>query len=99
MSYSQFNKVLLIPFVLSIIHHLDNVVARVGFDRNYVVSYGYDHVSFLDDGTKIQLSMDEATGSGFRSKKSYCSGFFKMKIKLPEQQSPGVVSTFYVSIY
>ncbi|XP_019463146.1 PREDICTED: putative xyloglucan endotransglucosylase/hydrolase protein 1 [Lupinus angustifolius] len=97
MSYSQFNKVLLIPFVLSIIYHLDNVGAKVGFHKNYVVSYGYDHVSLLDNGRKVQLSMDMASGSGFRSKKSYSSGFFEMKIKLPEQQSPGLVSTFYLT--
>lgn len=36
------------------------------------------------------------SGSGFRSKENFASGFFEMKIKLPTGESAGVITTFYV---
>nr|XP_004292365.2 PREDICTED: xyloglucan endotransglucosylase/hydrolase protein 2-like [Fragaria vesca subsp. vesca] len=69
----------------------------VRFDENYVVRYGNDHISKLDQGREVQLSLDLASGSGFNSKRGYGSGFFEMRIKLPARHSPGVVTTFYLS--
>ncbi|KAF5930580.1 hypothetical protein HYC85_031453 [Camellia sinensis] len=37
-------------------------------------------------------------GSGFGSKLSYGSGFFHMRTKLPDKDSAGVVTAFYVMI-
>ncbi|XP_038702963.1 xyloglucan endotransglucosylase/hydrolase protein 3-like [Tripterygium wilfordii] len=37
------------------------------------------------------------TGSGFASKQSFGSGFFHLRIKLPNKNSAGVVTAFYLS--
>ncbi|KAL5798733.1 hypothetical protein ACOSQ2_003553 [Xanthoceras sorbifolium] len=65
------------------------------FDRNYYVTWGYNH--FLNQGPEIQLSMDQSSGAGFASKRSFGSGFFNMRIKLPDRNSAGVVTAFYLT--
>ncbi|XP_058114276.1 xyloglucan endotransglucosylase/hydrolase protein 2-like [Magnolia sinica] len=67
------------------------------FNYNYAVTFGGDHVVSLDQGREIQLTMDKSTGSGFGSKFDYGSGFFYMKIKLPDKDTAGVVTSFYLS--
>lgn len=37
------------------------------------------------------------TGSGFGSKMSYGSGLFHLRIKVPDRNSAGVVTAYYVS--
>ncbi|CAN0915395.1 Xyloglucan endotransglucosylase/hydrolase protein 2, partial [Linum grandiflorum] len=80
----------------------NNVVVNGGetpFDENYGVTWGYDHVSQINQGTEVQLSMDRSSGAGFASKVSYGSGFFRLRMKLPDRNSAGIVTAFYVSIY
>ncbi|XP_043719947.1 xyloglucan endotransglucosylase/hydrolase protein 2-like [Telopea speciosissima] len=67
------------------------------FDTNYEITWGYDHVQSIDQGTQIQLSMDNSSGSGFGSKLNYGSGFFSLKIKLPDKDSAGVVTAYYLN--
>ncbi|XP_043705614.1 putative xyloglucan endotransglucosylase/hydrolase protein 1 [Telopea speciosissima] len=40
--------------------------------------------------------MDKSFGSGFGSKLSYGSGFFSLRTKLPDKDSAGVVTAFYL---
>lgn len=35
---------------------------EIGFDVNYKVIWGGDHVVYMNQGKEIQLSMDEASG-------------------------------------
>ncbi|XP_077236671.1 xyloglucan endotransglucosylase/hydrolase protein 2-like [Tasmannia lanceolata] len=67
------------------------------FDQNYVIQWGGDHVLSLDQGREIQLYMDKSSGAGFGSKLHYGSGFFSMKMKLPDKDTAGVVTAFYLS--
>ncbi|KAF8388438.1 hypothetical protein HHK36_027108 [Tetracentron sinense] len=67
------------------------------FDQYYNITWGNDHVLSLDQGAKIQLSLDNSSGSGFGSKLSYGSGFFQLGIKLPGNNSAGVVTAFYLT--
>ncbi|XP_068641872.1 xyloglucan endotransglucosylase/hydrolase protein 2-like [Aristolochia californica] len=67
------------------------------FDDNYEVTWGGGHVLSFDRGREIQLSMDKSSGSGFASKLTYGSGFFRLRIKLPGRNSAGVVTAFYLS--
>ncbi|KAI3678703.1 hypothetical protein L6452_38006 [Arctium lappa] len=67
-----------------------------GFDDNYSINWGNEHVSLLNQGKEVQLSLDRTSGGGFKSKKDFASGFFKMKIKLPSKDTAGVVTAFYV---
>ncbi|KAL5862108.1 hypothetical protein ACOSQ3_003393 [Xanthoceras sorbifolium] len=74
-----------------------SLAIAVSFNDNYIIRYGSDHVSYLNQGQAVQLSLDLSSGAGFGSKLGYGSGFFQMKIKLPTQHSPGVVTTFYLT--
>ncbi|KAA8550615.1 hypothetical protein F0562_002299 [Nyssa sinensis] len=65
------------------------------FDTNYYITWGNDHVLSQNQGREIQLSMDISSGAGFGSKLSYGSGFFHLRIKLPDKDSAGVVTPFY----
>ncbi|XP_059433533.1 xyloglucan endotransglucosylase/hydrolase protein 2-like [Corylus avellana] len=69
----------------------------ISFDQNYKVTWGFDHVLSLNQGREIQLSMDISSGAGLASKLSYGSGFFHMSMKLPDKDSAGVVTTFYLT--
>ncbi|MED6145294.1 Xyloglucan endotransglucosylase/hydrolase protein 2 [Stylosanthes scabra] len=66
------------------------------FQENYMVTWGKQHVFFLNKGQEVQLSIDKTSGAGFRSKWDYDSGFFEMRIKIPNKDSRGVVTAFYV---
>ncbi|KAK1291472.1 Xyloglucan endotransglucosylase/hydrolase protein 2 [Acorus calamus] len=66
------------------------------YDENYEILWGGNHASSLDGGKEIQLSMDNSSGSGFGSKSDYGSGFFKMRIKVPDRNSAGVVTAYYL---
>ncbi|KAL2932937.1 Xyloglucan endotransglucosylase/hydrolase protein 2 [Bienertia sinuspersici] len=65
------------------------------FDENYGVIWGYTHVE--NSGTEVQMYLDESSGAGFESKQSYGSGFFTMRIKLPANDSGGVVIAYYLT--
>ncbi|KAJ4957325.1 hypothetical protein NE237_014108 [Protea cynaroides] len=67
------------------------------FDTNYEITWGSDHVQSINQGREIQLSMDKSSGSGFGSKFSYGSGFFSLRIKLPDKDSAGIVTAFYLN--
>ncbi|XP_018847735.1 xyloglucan endotransglucosylase/hydrolase protein 2-like [Juglans regia] len=69
----------------------------ISFYENYNVTWGFDHVLSLNQGREIQLSMDSSSGAGFASKLSYASGFFHLKMKLPDRDSAGVVTAFYLT--
>ncbi|GAB2282062.1 hypothetical protein Dimus_016620 [Dionaea muscipula] len=65
------------------------------FDQNYQASWGYDHFTRFDNNQRVQLTMDKASGSGFRSKQDFYTGMFEMRIKLPAF-SNGVVTSYYL---
>ncbi|GAB4841348.1 hypothetical protein Ancab_022075 [Ancistrocladus abbreviatus] len=68
------------------------------FYDNYQITWGYDHVSVLNQESEVQLSFDKYSGSGFGSKLTYGSGFFDMKMKLPNNAyTGGLVITFFLS--
>ncbi|KAI3932827.1 hypothetical protein MKX01_031809 [Papaver californicum] len=72
-------------------------LASVGFDKNYKITWGNNHVSSLDQGQTIQLSLDNSSGAGFASKLNYGSGYFRLRMKLPNKNSAGVVTAFYLT--
>ncbi|KAK3021636.1 hypothetical protein RJ639_046360 [Escallonia herrerae] len=65
------------------------------YDANYDITWGSNNVVSSNQGREVQLSMDQSSGSGFGSKLSYGSGFFHLRIKLPDKDSAGVVTAFY----
>ncbi|GFQ02707.1 xyloglucan endotransglucosylase/hydrolase protein 2 [Phtheirospermum japonicum] len=68
----------------------------VRFDASYQVLWGADHVKFLNQEREVQLSLDLNSGAAFGSKLSYGSGFFHMRIKVPNKNTSGVITTFYL---
>ncbi|KAE8653589.1 hypothetical protein Csa_007107 [Cucumis sativus] len=84
--------------VVVIINCLRNEVVceEANFDQNYIVTYGQDHFLRSEGGAQVQLSLDLASGTGFKSKIGYGSGHFHIKLKLPSRHSPGVVTTYYL---
>ncbi|KAM3683826.1 hypothetical protein ACJW31_12G178100 [Castanea mollissima] len=70
---------------------------NISFYENYNVTWGFDHVFSLNQGRDIQLFLDISSGAGFASKLGYASGFFHLRMKLPDKDSVGVVTTFYLS--
>ncbi|KAJ7961540.1 Xyloglucan endotransglucosylase/hydrolase [Quillaja saponaria] len=71
--------------------------SEISFNNNYSVTWGNDHVLSSNNGSQVQLSLDISSGSGFGSKMRYGSGFFHMRIKLPDRNSAGVVTAFYMT--
>ncbi|KAI3678704.1 hypothetical protein L6452_38007 [Arctium lappa] len=74
----------------------NNALRNAGFDENYAVNWGNQHVLFLNQGREVQLSLDSSSGAGFQSKEYFASGYFQMRIKLPDKDSAGVVTAFYL---
>ncbi|GER50638.1 xyloglucan endotransglucosylase/hydrolase [Striga asiatica] len=94
LSYCQLSVFVIVLVIMAV----NNVRSdEVQFDVNYDVTWGNDHVSIIDQGREVQLSMDSNSGSGFGSKLIYGSGFFHMRIKLPNKNTAGVVTAFYLS--
>ncbi|PVH48182.1 hypothetical protein PAHAL_4G270700 [Panicum hallii] len=70
--------------------------AEPAFDENYAVQWGADGYHLVIRGTEVNITMDQNSGAGFRSKSMYGSGFFHMRMKLPSGYTAGVVTTFYL---
>ncbi|KAL3850411.1 hypothetical protein ACJIZ3_012293 [Penstemon smallii] len=85
-------------FAVVLLRGVVNCIAKdIAFDVNYNVTWGNDHVLLFNQGRQVQLSMDVQSGAGIGSKLSYGSGFFHMRIKLPNKNSAGVVTAFYLT--
>ncbi|KAL3716714.1 hypothetical protein ACJRO7_008324 [Eucalyptus globulus] len=70
---------------------------EIRFYRYYNVTWGNSHFSSLYNDTEVQLTLDQSSGAGFESISYYQSGLFNMRIKIPEQKSPGVLTSFYLT--
>ncbi|XP_047326119.1 xyloglucan endotransglucosylase/hydrolase protein 3-like [Impatiens glandulifera] len=66
------------------------------FDKYYQPLWGTDHMNVTDQGKEVQLRIDTSSGSGFKSKQEYCSGVFRMQIKISEKITGGVITSFYL---
>ncbi|XWS14001.1 hypothetical protein CRYUN_Cryun36dG0086800 [Craigia yunnanensis] len=90
---------LLVFFVfltLVVIHANAAAEDDIPFEENYMVEYGSDHIQYFKNNTEVQISLDQSTGSGFGSKINYGFGLFQMKIKLPDKDTIGIITTFYL---
>lgn len=66
------------------------------FDDDFYIMWAPDHVTRMDNGRGVQISMDRQSGAGFASKKTYLFGKFEMQIKLPPGNSAGTVVAVYL---
>jgi xyloglucan:xyloglucosyl transferase len=70
---------------------------KLSFHEGYTQIFGDSNLMLHHEGKKVHISLDERTGSGFRSQESYLHGFFSASIKLPSDYTAGVVVAFYMS--
>ncbi|KAL5698981.1 xyloglucan:xyloglucosyl transferase [Ranunculus cassubicifolius] len=67
------------------------------FLQDFHVTWSETHIKQLENGTAIQLQLDQSSGCGFASKNKYLFGRVSMKIKLIAGDSAGTVTAFYMN--
>ncbi|KAJ9554694.1 hypothetical protein OSB04_009308 [Centaurea solstitialis] len=72
-----------------------SMVQTVPFDQAYKTLWGPQNQRF--DHTSLTMWLDKSSGSGFKSRKSYKSGYFGTAIKLHPGYTAGVITSFYLS--
>ena len=66
------------------------------FYQDFDLTWGDRRAKIVDGGKLLMLSLDRASGSGFRSKKEYLFGRIDMQLKLVSGNSAGTVTAYYV---
>nr|XP_043638331.1 xyloglucan endotransglucosylase/hydrolase protein 2-like [Erigeron canadensis] len=93
---SQIAKTMLIALFETTFFLLNDAARNASFDENYNVTWGNNHVLFLNQKREVQLTLDKSSGAGFASKSYFGSGVFQMRIKVPGKDSAGIVTAFYL---
>ncbi|KAA0059812.1 xyloglucan endotransglucosylase/hydrolase 2-like [Cucumis melo var. makuwa] len=67
------------------------------FYEDFEISWGGDRAKIFNSGALLSLSLDNLSGSGFHSKRTYLFGRIDMQLKLVAGNSAGTVTAYYLS--
>ncbi|KAL6343212.1 hypothetical protein AAG906_021010 [Vitis piasezkii] len=67
------------------------------FSQDFDLTWGDNRAKIFNGGQLLSLSLDQASGSGFQSKKEYLFGRIDMQLKLVAGNSAGTVTAYYLS--
>lgn len=68
------------------------------FYQDFDLTWGDHRAKIFNGGQLLSLSLDQASGSGFQSKKEYLFGRIDMQLKLVSGNSAGTVTAYYVCL-
>ncbi|KAI4319025.1 hypothetical protein MLD38_032675 [Melastoma candidum] len=86
----------LLPLVILLKPVAAAVADNGSFSRQFHVIWGADHTK-VDEDRRVQIFLDRASGAGFESLKYYGSGIFRTNLKIPDKNSSGVITAYYLT--
>ncbi|KAK9132373.1 hypothetical protein Scep_011901 [Stephania cephalantha] len=84
-------------FLLFVTSLMASTTFAGNFYNDFDITWGGPHAKILNGGQLLTLSLDRASGSGFRSKNEYLFGRIDMQLKLIAGDSAGTVTAYYLS--
>ncbi|KAJ4729054.1 Xyloglucan endotransglucosylase/hydrolase [Melia azedarach] len=86
-----------VTLVFCILITCEPVTVSANFNELVNITWGDGRGKISESGDELSLTIDKASGSGFKSKSDYHFARFDIEIKLIPNNSSGLVTTFFVS--